>query len=213
MEKVTTNPTNSTKATTYNNSNNITDYELARLREKMSKKPSPVEGVDNIVSYNVPKTTLETIRLLVDSLKQCKEDLRTTKERLRKVVSSIGPDLDLIEGLEDDLKEVVTKMLEESTDQPLAKLESTNPSLAKLGTPVAPVAKFGTPVAPVAKFGTPTASVKEESLANTIESAILESETDSDSNSDSEVINPTNPLNNATVSQKGGTRKYYIKYL
>jgi len=118
MEKVrTTNPTDSTEDTLDNNSNNITDDELERLRVSMSKKPSPVEGVDNIVSYNVPKTTLETIRLLVASAEQCKDNLRTARENLRTVVASIGPDINLIEDLEDELKEAVTGLLTDQTVQ------------------------------------------------------------------------------------------------
>ena len=116
MEKVRTNPANS-KNPIDRSSNDITNDELEKLREKMSKKPSPVEGVDNIISYDISSTTLETIKLLVESSRECKKNLRATRERMRKIVESIAPDINLIEGLEDDLKKAITEMLEDPIAQ------------------------------------------------------------------------------------------------
>lgn len=104
-------PINSTSNTNDSNSNNITDNKINRLRKKITQTPTEIKGVDDM-----PKNTANSIKLLINKIKQCTENLNASKKTLRKLVDSIGPEIQDIELIDDDLKEAIVKILEETTE-------------------------------------------------------------------------------------------------
>jgi len=105
------------------------------------------------------------------------------KEEIKKFLSQ--PSLQNLEGLDG-----------------LDGLEKSKELVSNLESPATAVSNLESSTSPVSNLGSHVAS---ENLVDVIESTLSNSISESSSN-------PTGPLNSATVTQKGGTKKYYIKY-